>query len=96
MLTHLGIGVHGDHFIKLFGGQKCCCKGQWLLTGCYFKHYRKETAVVKLEIGIKCRIHCSTTAFETLKKLVGGQIKIALLYSTYPMKILKGIFIVKL
>ena len=37
MLLHLGIGSHDDCSTKLFGGQKPCYDGQWLLTGRYFK-----------------------------------------------------------
>ena len=35
LLSHLGIGSHGDHSTKLFGSHKRCCNGQWLLTSCY-------------------------------------------------------------
>ena len=36
---------------------------------------RQETEVVKLEIGINRRIHCSTTTFETVKKAMWGQVE---------------------
>ena len=39
MLSHLVIGGHVERSIKLFGGQKRCCDGQWSLTGRYFKRY---------------------------------------------------------
>ena len=38
MLVHLGIGGHVDCLTKLFGSQKRCCNGQWLLTSHYFEH----------------------------------------------------------
>ena len=38
------------------------------------KSCRQETLVVNLEKGNNLRIHCSTTAFETVKKLIGSQI----------------------
>ena len=38
------------------------------------KSCRQETLVVKLEKGNNIRIHCSTTAFETVRKLIWSQI----------------------
>ena len=38
------------------------------------KSCRQETLVVKLEKGSNLRIHCSTNAFETVRKLIGSQI----------------------
>ena len=38
------------------------------------KSCRQETLVVKLEKGNNIRIHCSTTAFETVRKLIRSQI----------------------
>ena len=37
MLSHLGIGCHGDRATKLFSSHKHCCDGHWLLTSCYIK-----------------------------------------------------------
>ena len=39
------------------------------------KSCRQEALVVKLEKGNNLRIHCSTTAFETVRKLIGSQIE---------------------
>ena len=36
---------------------------------------RQETLAVKLEEGNNLRIHCSTTAFETVRKVIGSQIE---------------------
>ena len=44
---------------------------------------RQETAVVKLEIGVNGRIHCSATAFKTVKKLMEGQVE----NNSYPILI---------
>ena len=41
MLFHLGIGGHGDHLAKLFGGHKRCYDCHWPLT-C---HYSKRCIV---------------------------------------------------
>ena len=38
------------------------------------KSCRQETLVAKLEKGNNLRINCSTTAFETVRKLIGSQI----------------------
>ena len=43
----------------------------------------RNTAVVKLEIGVNGRIHCSTTAFKTVKKLMEGQVE----NNSYPILI---------
>ena len=39
------------------------------------KSCRQETLVVKLEKGNNLRIKCGTSAFETVRKLIGSQIE---------------------
>ena len=39
------------------------------------KSCRQETLVVKLEKGNNLRIQCGTSAFETVRKLIGSQIE---------------------
>ena len=41
-LLHLYIRGHDDRSMKLFGSQKRCYDGQWLLTGRYFKDTHRE------------------------------------------------------
>ena len=47
MLLHLGIGGHGEHSTKFFGGQKPWYNSQWLLTGCYFRCWYSDFFFIK-------------------------------------------------
>ena len=57
MLSHLVIGGHVERSIKLFGGQKRCCDGQWSLTGRYFKRYIFLHIYIYIYIYIYIDIH---------------------------------------
>ena len=60
------------------------------------KSCRQETLVVNLEKGNNLRIHCRTTAFETVKKLIGSQIDNSSILEYLSNEDLKGnIYIVK-
>ena len=53
-MLHLGIGGHGHsvRLTKLFSCHKHCYEGQWLLTGCYFKHWKLTLDVNKKSIPL--------------------------------------------
>ena len=60
------------------------------------KSCRQETLVAKLEKGNNLRINCSTTAFETVRKLIGSQIDNSSTLEYLSNEDLKGnIYIVK-